>query len=127
TKIAEEFDEVALTIVHTGTGAITESDVNLAVASGAIIIGFNVRPDAAGSRLADAENIDVRFYDVIYHLTEDITAAMKGMLEPERREVTDGFAEVREIFRLPNRVTVAGCYVTDGRIQRNARARVLRN
>ena len=126
-KIAEEFDEVALTIVHTGTGAINESDVNLAVASGAIIIGFNVRPDAAASRLAEAENIDVRFYDVIYHLTEDIEAAMKGLLEPERREVTDGFAEVRETFRLPNRVTVAGCYVTDGRIQRNARARVLRH
>jgi translation initiation factor IF-2 len=126
-KLAEGFDEVALTIVHTGTGAISESDVNLAVASGAIIIGFNVRPDAAGSRLADAENIDIRFYDVIYHLTEDVDAAMRGLLDPERREVTDGFAEIREVFRLPNRVVVAGCYVTDGKITRNAKARVLRN
>ncbi len=126
-KVAEDFDEVALTIVHTGTGAISESDVNLAVASGAIIIGFNVRPDPAGLRLADAENIDIRFYDVIYHLTDDVSAAMKGLLEPERREVTDGFAEVRDTFRLPNRVTVAGCYITDGKIQRNAKARVIRN
>ncbi|MEZ4522881.1 MAG: translation initiation factor IF-2 [Thermomicrobiales bacterium] len=126
-KVAEGMDEVALTIVHTGTGAITESDVNLAVASGAIIIGFNVRPDAAGSRLADAENIDIRFYDVIYHLTEDVSAAMRGLLDPERRESTDGYAEVRETFRLPNRITVAGCYITDGRITRNAQARVLRN
>ena len=127
TKVAEDVDEVALTIVHTGTGAISESDVNLAVASGAIIIGFNVRPDAAGSRLADAENIDIRFYDVIYHLTEDVSAAMRGLLDPERREVTDGYAEVRETFRLPNRVTVAGCYITDGKITRNAQARLLRN
>lgn len=126
-KLSETIDEVALTIVHTGTGAISESDVNLAVASGAIIIGFNVRPDPAGSRLADAEQIDIRFYDVIYHLTEDVSAAMRGLLDPERREVTDGYAEVRETFRLPNRVTVAGCYVTDGRITRNAQARLLRN
>jgi translation initiation factor IF-2 len=126
-KVSEGVDEVALTIVHTGTGAISESDVNLAVASGAIIIGFNVRPDVAGSRLADAENIDIRFYDVIYHLTDDVSAAMKGLLDPEKREVTDGYAEVRETFRLPNRVTVAGCYVTDGKITRNAKARVLRN
>ena len=126
-KVAEGMDEVALTIVHTGTGAISESDVNLAVASGAIIIGFNVRPDAAGSRLADAERIDIRFYDVIYHLTEDVSGAMRGLLDPERREVTDGFAEVRDTFRLPSRVTVAGCYVTDGRITRNASARLLRN
>lgn len=126
-KLAENVDEVALTIVHTGTGAITESDVNLAVASGAIIIGFNVRPDPASRRLAERENIDIRFYDVIYHLTEDIQQAMTGMLEPEQREITDGYAEVRDTFRLPNRVVVAGCYVTDGKIQRNSRARVLRS
>ncbi|CAN5478657.1 hypothetical protein BH23CHL2_BH23CHL2_15480 [soil metagenome] len=126
-KVADEIDDVSLTVVHTGTGAISESDVNLAVASGAIIIGFNVRPDQAGLRLAEAENIDIRFYDVIYHLTDDVSAAMKGLLDPERREVTDGYAEVRDTFRLPNRVTVAGCYITDGRITRNAKARVLRN
>ncbi|MFW6074304.1 MAG: translation initiation factor IF-2 [Chloroflexota bacterium] len=126
-KLAEDMEDVALTTVHTGTGAITESDVNLAVASGAIIVGFNVRPDAAGRRLAEMENIDIRFYDVIYHLTDDIKAAMTGLLEPEQREETLGYAEVRDLFRLPNRLVVAGCYVTDGRITRNARARVLRN
>ncbi len=126
-KLAETVDEVALTMVHSGTGGITESDVNLAVASGAIIIGFNVRPDAAARRLADREHIDIRFYDVIYHLTEDIQQAMTGLLEPERREVTDGYAEVRDTFRLPNRVVVAGCHVIDGKIARNARARVLRS
>jgi translation initiation factor IF-2 len=126
-KLSEQATGVSLTIVHTGTGAISESDVNLAIASGAIIIGFNVRPDVAGKRLADAEHIDIRFYDVIYHLTEDIGKAMTGLLEPEKVERTDGYAEVRETFRLPNRQVVAGLHVTDGKINRNLRARVLRS
>lgn len=126
-KLAEESESVKLSIVHTGTGLITESDVNLAIASGAIIIGFNVRPDPAARRAAEAEGIDIRFYDVIYHLTDDIQSAMKGLLGPEERETTDGYAEVRDTFRLPNRVVVAGLYVTDGKISRNSRARVLRN
>ncbi len=126
-KLNEQSDEVSLTIVHTGTGIISESDVNLAIASGSIIIGFNVRPDAAARRAADAENIDIRFYDVIYHLTEDIQAAMRGLLGPVEREVTDGYAEVRDTFRLPGRIVVAGCYVTDGTVRRNSRARLLRN
>ena len=126
-KLSEETDLAKITIVHTGTGAINESDVHLAVASRGIIIGFNVRPDPAAKRAADADNVDIRFYDVIYHLTEEVERAMRGLLDPVKREVTDGYAEVREIFRLPNRVVVAGLYVLDGKITRNSRARVLRN
>jgi translation initiation factor IF-2 len=126
-KLSEETDLAKITIVHTGTGAINESDVHLAVASRGIIIGFNVRPDPAAKRAADADNVDIRFYDVIYHLTEEVESAMKGLLDPVKREVTDGYAEVREIFRLPNRIVVAGLYVLDGKITRNSRARVLRN
>jgi translation initiation factor IF-2 len=126
-KLSEQTDLAKITIVHTGTGAINESDVHLAVASRGIIIGFNVRPDPAAKRAADADNVDIRFYDVIYHLTEEVERAMKGLLDPVKREVTDGYAEVREIFRLPNRVVVAGLYVLDGKITRNSRARVLRN
>jgi translation initiation factor IF-2 len=127
TKVSEEADSVKLTVVHSGTGAINDSDVNLASASGAIIIGFNVRPDAAARRSAEASHIDIRFYDVIYHLLDDIKAAMTGLLEPEKREVTDGYAEVRDTFRLPSRDVVAGLYVIDGKITRNSRTRVLRN
>ena len=99
----------------------------LASASDAIVIGFNVRPDAAALRSADAAGVDIRFYDVIYHLVDDIRAAMKGLLEPETREVTDGYAEVRQVFRLPNRVQAAGLYVLDGKVLRNDRVRVLRS
>jgi translation initiation factor IF-2 len=126
-KLSEQSDNAKITIVHTGTGAINESDVHLAVASRGIIIGFNVRPDAAARRTADNDNVDIRFYDVIYHLTEEVEKAMKGLLDPIKREVTDGYAEVREIFRLPNRVVVAGMHVLDGKITRNSRARILRN
>jgi translation initiation factor IF-2 len=126
-KLNEESGSVSLTIVHTGTGAINESDANLAAASGAVIIGFNVRPDPAGRRAADTAKIDIRFYDVIYHLVDDVKAAMSGLLDPEKREMTDGYAEVRDTFRLPNREVVAGLYVLDGKAVRNSRARVLRN
>ena len=126
-KLSEDTDAAKITIVHTGTGAINESDVHLAVAAQAIIIGFNVRPDPAAKRAADADNVDIRFYDVIYDLTDEVEAAMKGLLDPVKREVTDGYAEVREIFRLPNRVVVAGLYVLDGKVTRNSRARILRN
>ena len=126
-KLNEESGSVKLTTVLSGTGAINDSDVNLATASGAVIIGFNVRPDAAAKRSADAANIDIRYYDVIYHLIEDIRAAMSGLLDPEKREATDGYAEVRNTFRLPSRDVVAGLYVLDGKINRNSRVRVLRN
>lgn len=126
-RVAEEQQTIQLRTLQALTGAITESDVTFAAASGAIVIGFNVRPDAAALRAAAASNVDVRFYNVIYGLIDDIEAAMKGLLEPESREVTDGYAEVRQIFRLPNRIQAAGLYVIDGRAIRNDRVRVLRS
>jgi translation initiation factor IF-2 len=119
-------EEVQLKIIHKGTGTITESDVNLAIASRAIIIGFNARPDPSARRAAEQHGIDIRFYNIIYQLTDDIKKAMIGMLDPEWREVTEGFAEVRNTFRLPSREVVAGLYVTDGKITRNYSVRVLR-
>jgi translation initiation factor IF-2 len=126
-RMAEEQQTVQLRIIAQNTGAISESDVSLASASNAIVIGFNVRPDAAALRAANGAGVDIRFYDIIYNLVDDIQAAMKGLLEPETREVTDGYAEVRQVFRLPNRVQAAGLYVLDGRVLRNDRVRVLRS
>jgi translation initiation factor IF-2 len=122
-----EGEAVQINVIHQGVGAIGESDVSLASASQAIIIGYNVRPDVAGKRAAEARGVDIRFYDVIYHLVDDVKAAMTGMLDPVERETTDGYAEVRELFRLPNKIVAAGLYVTDGVIRRNDRVRVLRN
>ncbi len=126
-QLNEKQTEVQLKIIHRGTGTITESDVNLAVASHGIIIGFNARPDAAARRAAEAKGVDIRFYNIIYQLTEDLNKAMVGMLDPEIREVTDGFAEVRNVFRLPNREVIAGLIVTDGKVTRNGHVRVLRS
>jgi translation initiation factor IF-2 len=120
-------NEVQIKVIHHGTGTISESDVNLAIASNAIIIGFNARPDPAARRAAEQHGIDIRFYNIIYQLTDDLKKAMLGMLEPEFREVTEGFGEVRNTFRLPSREVVAGLYVTDGKISRTAQVRVLRN
>ncbi|MDQ3328454.1 MAG: translation initiation factor IF-2 [Chloroflexota bacterium] len=118
---------VNVSIVYSGTGTISESDVRLAAASGAIVVGFNVRPDVAARRVAESENIDIRFYNIIYNLIDEVKAALTGMLDPEYREVTDGYGEVRAIFRLPGREQAAGLYVTDGRAIRNSKVRVLRN
>jgi translation initiation factor IF-2 len=126
-RVTEEQQNVQLRTLLASTGAITESDVTFAATSGAIVIGFNVRPDAAAQRAASASGVDIRFYDVIYTLVDDIEAAMKGLLDPETREVTDGYAEVRQIFKLPNRIQAAGLYVIDGRALRNDRVRVLRS
>ncbi|MBV5318534.1 MAG: translation initiation factor IF-2 [Desulfobulbaceae bacterium] len=112
--------------LHEGTGSITENDIHLAAASDAIIIGFNVRPTVKVKELADRERVDVRSYDVIYHALEDIEKAMKGMLEPTFEERVIGTAEVRETFQVPKIGTVAGCSVIAGKIERNARVRVLR-
>jgi translation initiation factor IF-2 len=120
-------DEVQIRVIHKGTGTITESDVNLAIASHAIIIGFNARPDPAGRASAERNGIDVRYYNIIYQLVDDIRKAMSGMLDPEFKEVTDGYAEVRQTFNLPSREVVAGLYVTDGKIIRNNSVRVLRS
>src|SRR4051794_26298123 len=126
-RVTEGQQNVQLRTLQATTGAITESDITFAAVSGAIVIGFNVRPDAAAQRAANAAGVDIRFYNVIYTMADDIEAAMKGLLEPETREVTDGYAEVRQIFKLPNRVQAAGLYVLDGRALRNDRVRVLRS
>ncbi len=127
TQLNEKQSEVQIRVIHKGTGTITESDVNLALVSNAIIIGFNARPDPAARRSAEQHGIDIRFYNIIYKLTEDIQKAMVGMLDPEYREVVEGFAEVRDTFRLPSREIVAGLIVSEGKINRNLNVRVLRN
>jgi len=119
-------ETLTATFLHTGTGNITESDIMLAVASNAIVIGFSNQVDAAAERMADAEGVDVRQYDIIYKLIEDIDMALKGLLEPVFQDVTIGEAEVKAVFRLPNKKQVAGCAVTEGKAARNARVRVIR-
>jgi len=127
-QLNEAQNEVQIKVIHKGTGAITEGDVNLAAASQAIIIGFNARPDPAARRAAEQQGIDIRFYNIIYQLTDDIKKAITGMLAPTFKEVVEGYAEVRNIFRLPTREIVAGLYVSDGKITRTGqRVRVLRN
>lgn len=120
-------DKVRIRAIHSGVGTITESDVMLASASNAIIIGFNVRPPSSVTELAEKEKIDIRLYRVIYDAIEDIKAAIKGMLEPTYREVVLGQAEVRTTFRISGVGTVAGCYVTNGKIMRNAKVRIIRD
>ncbi|WP_315114861.1 translation initiation factor IF-2 [uncultured Clostridium sp.] len=119
-------DEVKVRVIHGGVGAITETDVTLANASNAIIIGFNVRPDNNAIAIADKENVEIKTYRVIYTAIEDIKAAMIGMLEPDYKEVILGRAEVRQTYKVSNVGTVAGCYVLNGKILRNASVRVLR-
>ncbi|MDQ4099117.1 MAG: translation initiation factor IF-2 [Chloroflexota bacterium] len=127
-KLNEDTDQqVQLTIQYAGTGAISESDINLASTTGSIVIGFNVRPDAAAKRAADSAGVDVRYYSIIYNLIDEVRQAMTGMLAPVFEDVTDGYAEVRETFKLPNNDVVAGLYVLDGRVIRNSRARALRS
>ncbi len=120
-------DEVAVKVIHGGVGAINESDVILASASNAIIIGFNVRPDNTAKATAEREKVDLRLYRVIYNAIEDIQAAMKGMLDPVFEEKVTGHAEVRQTFRASGVGTIAGAYVTDGVIQRNSQARIVRD
>ncbi len=120
-------DKVRINVIHGGTGAISESDVLLSTASNAIIIGFNVRPTTKSKELAEQEKVDIRFYDIIYKLVEEIKSAMEGMLAPVSREVFLGTADVRETFSVPKVGLVAGCHVSDGKMQRNAQARLLRN
>ena len=127
-KLNETSDEgVTLSVQLAATGMITESDINLAATTHSIVIGFNVRPDAAAKRAADAAGIDVRFYTIIYDLLDEVKAAMTGLLAPVFEDVTDGYAEVRDTFKLPNNDVVAGLYVLDGKVIRNSRARVLRS
>ncbi len=120
-------DEVQVKVIHDGVGGITESDVLLAATSDAVIIGFNVRPDVNANRVAEREKIDIRTYRVIYDAIDDVKAAMEGLLEPDYVEEVMGRAVVRATFRVPNVGVVAGCYVTDGKVARNAELRLLRN
>ena len=122
-----EIEGVRVKVIHKGAGAITESDVSLASASNAIIIGFHVRPDVNARRAAEAEQVDVRLYRVIYNVTEELEAAMRGMLDPEEKEVVLGHAEVRQTFHISRIGTVAGCYVTDGKVTRDAECRIVRD
>ncbi len=119
-------EEVKVKIIHSSTGAITETDVMLASASGAIIIGFNVRANPRVTEVAAKEEVDIRYYDVIYNVIKDIHMAMAGLLEPVYKENVIGRADIKQIFHVPRVGTVAGCYVTDGHIERNASVRLLR-
>jgi len=120
-------DEVRVRCIHGGVGAITESDIMLASASSAIIIGFNVRPDNNVRDMAEREKIDIRLYRIIYNAIEDVEKAMKGMLAPKFKETVLGRAQVRQVFKVTGAGTIAGCYVTDGKVVRNAQARLLRD
>ena len=125
--VKQSTDAVKLQVIHSATGGITESDVTLASASDAIILGFNVRANPRVLALAEKENIDIRFYDVIYNAINDVRLAMTGLLEPILEENIIGHAEVREIFRVPKIGTIAGCHVMDGHVERNAKVRLLRD
>ena len=120
-------DEVKVTVVHAGVGGITESDVNLAMASHAVIIGFNARADAMARKLAESSGIQIRYYNIIYEAVDEMKAALSGMLPPERKESVIGMVEVRQVFRISKVGTVAGCYVLDGAVKRGAQVRVLRD
>ena len=120
-------DEVGVRVIHGGVGAINESDVTLAAASNAIIIGFNVRPVSGAESLAEKENVDIRSYTIIYKAIEDIQAAMSGMLDPEYRDEDTGKAEIREVYKISGVGTVSGCYVTSGKIYRNGKVRIVRD
>ncbi|GBG15899.1 translation initiation factor IF-2 [Novimethylophilus kurashikiensis] len=120
-------DEVKVNILHTGVGAITESDVNLATASKAVVIGFNVRADANARKLAETSGVDVRYYNIIYEAVDEVRAALTGMLSPEHKESVIGLVEIRQVFRISKVGAIAGCYVLDGMVKRGASVRVLRN
>ena len=120
-------EEVSLRVIGRGVGAITQDDVNLAIASEAVIVGFNVRPAGRAGELAQREGVDIRYYSVIYQAIEEIEAALKGMLKPEFEEAQLGTAEVREVFRVPRVGNVAGCLVRSGTINRGSKARVIRD
>ncbi|MDM5156000.1 translation initiation factor IF-2 [Bacillus sp. DX1.1] len=122
-----DVEGVKIKIIHTGVGAITESDIILASASNAIVIGFNVRPDVNAKRTAELENVDIRLHRIIYKVIEEIEAAMQGMLDPEFEEKVIGQAEVRQTFKVTKVGTIAGCYVTDGKITRDSGVRIIRD
>ena len=120
-------EEVEVNVIHGGVGAVNESDVMLAQTSGAIIVGFNVRPDAVAKAAAERDGVDMRMYRVIYDCIEEVKSAMKGMLAPKYRENQLGTAEVRNVYKISNVGTVAGCYITNGKVLRSCQIRVVRD
>ncbi len=120
-------EEVRVQIIHGAVGAISESDVNLAQASGAVIIGFNIRADAGSRKLAESFGVDIRYYNVIYDAVDEVKAALSGMLSPEKREQITGMVEIRQVFNVSKVGAIAGCYVLEGIVKRNSRVRLLRN
>ena len=120
-------DEVKVNIIHAAVGAVSESDVNLAIASGAVILGFNVRADASARKLAETAGVDLRYYNIIYEAVDDVKAALGGLLSPEKKENVLGTAEIRQVFRISKVGAVAGCMVSDGLVKRSARVRILRD
>ena len=120
-------DEVQVVVIASGVGGITESDVHLAIASHALLIGFNVRADSGAKRLAEVESVSMHYYSVIYDIVDQVKAALTGMLAPQFKEEIVGIAEVRDVFRSPKLGAIAGCMVTEGVIKRNNPIRVLRN
>ena len=119
--------EVRVNVVHSGVGAITESDINLALASRAVVIGFNTRADVSARKLMQTAGVDVRYYNIIYEAVDEIKAALSGMLAPEQKENVMGLVEIREVFRISKVGAVAGCFVLDGAVTRGAKVRVLRD
>jgi translation initiation factor IF-2 len=120
-------EEVKVQIVYAAVGGISESDVNLAIASKAVIIGFNTRADAGARKLAEGNSVDIRYYNIIYDAVDDVKAAMSGMLTPDKKEEVIGIAEIRQVFRISKIGAIAGCMVTSGIVRRSARLRLLRN
>lgn len=120
-------DEVRVQVLHSGVGGISESDVNLAIASGALIMGFNVRADSAARKLAEAEDVEIRYYNIIYDAIDDVKAAMSGMLSPEEKEQITGTVEIRQVITVSKVGNIAGCMVTDGLVKRDSKVRIIRN
>src|SRR4029079_10830183 len=120
-------EKVKVTVISAGVGGITESDVNLAKAGGAIILGFHVRPAGKSNKLAEQEAVEIRLYDIIYDALDEVKAAMAGLLAPIKREVAMGKLQVRETFSIPKVGTVAGCMVTEGKVNRKAHLRIVRD
>ena len=120
-------DSVKINVLHSAVGAVTQDDVNLAAAFGATIIGFNIRPDSQAKDAAEKLDVEIRLYRIIYQAIEDIEKAMNGMLQPEFKEVLLGHAQVRNVFKITGVGMIAGCYVQDGKLQRNAQVRLLRD
>jgi len=120
-------DEVKVNIIHAAVGGISESDVNLASASKAVIIGFNTRADAQSRKLAETLGVDLRYYNIIYDAVDEVKAAMSGMLSPEKKESVIGLVEIRQVFRISKVGSVAGCYVLDGLVRRGSQVRLLRD